>query len=187
MTTKISNRDRFKSIARGQRPGDIMIIDWFHRCLAETPAIWMEQGAPRDIIYGSTFSGAKIDAMSEYFGYDRLHALREIVSGMHRLALFEKTDAESFYPTPPIVPAFGIKMLNEDERSRVETTFGGQTVRVSKEFPWRMPTYLDHQLRTGYLGINTNGDWIQILLSGGPTTGMPLWNNAIARISPSAF
>jgi len=147
MKTNISNRDRFKAIARGQRPGDIMIIDWFHRCLAETPLTWVEQGAPREMIHGSTFSGAKTDAMSEYFGYDRLHALREIVSGMHRLDLFEKTEAESFYPTPPIVPAFEIRILDTDERSRVETTFGGQTVRVSKEFPWRMPTYLDHPVK----------------------------------------
>ena len=111
MKINISNRDRFKAIARGQRPGDIMIIDWFHRCLSETPLTWVEQGAPREMIHGSTFSGAKTDALSEYFGYDRLHALREIVSGMHRLDLFEKTEAESFYPTPPIVPAFEIRRI----------------------------------------------------------------------------
>lgn len=147
MNKSISNRERFKAIARGQRPGDVMIIDWFHRCLVETPSVWVEQGAPPEILDGSTFSGARIDAMSEYFGYDCLYALREIVSGMHRLDLFSKTDAESFYPTPPIVPVFEIKVLEEDERTRVETTFGGQIVRVSKKYPWRMPTYLDHPVK----------------------------------------
>jgi hypothetical protein len=26
----LSNRERFKAIAMGNRPGDVMIIDWFH-------------------------------------------------------------------------------------------------------------------------------------------------------------
>ena len=147
MTEKISNRERFKAIARGERPGDIMIIDWFHRCLVETPAAWVEEGAPQEMLGGSTFTQSSTDFVDSYFGYDRLHALREIVSGMHRTDLFGITDAESFYPTPPIVPVFEIRTLEEDERSRVETTFGGQTVRVSKEFPWRMPTYLDHPVK----------------------------------------
>jgi uroporphyrinogen decarboxylase len=124
-----------------------MIIDWFHRCLVETPQAWVEQGAPPEILHGSTFSGAKIDAMSDYFGYDHLHALREIVSGMHRLDLFGKTKAASYLTTPPIVPPFEVKVLEEDEHHRVETTFGGQTVRVNKQFPWRMPTYLDHPVK----------------------------------------
>jgi hypothetical protein len=41
------------------------------------------------------------------------------------------------------VPVYEIKILEEDERHRVETTYGGVTVEVSKEHPWRMPKYLD--------------------------------------------
>ncbi|MEE9610034.1 MAG: uroporphyrinogen decarboxylase family protein, partial [Desulfatiglandales bacterium] len=143
----MNKRERFKAIARGERPGDVMIVDWFHRCLVETPPLWVEQGAPPEILIGSTSKGSKPGAMNEYLGFDHLHALREIVSGIHRLDLIEKTDAESFYPTPPIVPPFERKIVEEDERHRVEITFGGEMVRVSREHPWRMPEYLDHPVK----------------------------------------
>lgn len=143
----LSKRERFKAIALGNRPGDVMIIDWFHRCLVETPPVWAEQGAPKEIVAGSTFTGSTVDAINEYFEYEHLHALREIVSGIHRLDLFGLTDAESFYPTPPIVPPFERRILEEDERHRVEVTFGGQRVRVSKNHPWRMPEFLEHPVK----------------------------------------
>jgi len=52
-----------------------------------------------------------------------------------------------YHITPPIVPVYEIKVLREDERHRVETTFGGSTVEVSKEHPWRMPKYLDRPVK----------------------------------------
>jgi uroporphyrinogen decarboxylase len=38
-------------------------------------------------------------------------------------------------------------VIREDERHRVETTYGGATVLVSKEFPWRMPKYLEYPVK----------------------------------------
>ena len=138
------NRDRFRAICRGERPGDISIIDWFNRALVETPEEWIKQGAPEEI--------KSADSFNRYFQFDHLHALQEIVSGMHRADL--KEDAgfgvyvpAHFYPTPPIVPVFERKVVKEDERHRVEKTYGGATVEVSKEFPWRMPKYLDRPVK----------------------------------------
>ena len=48
----LSKRERFKAIALGNRPGDVMIIDWFHRCLVETPPVWAEQRSPAGVARG---------------------------------------------------------------------------------------------------------------------------------------
>jgi uroporphyrinogen decarboxylase len=88
--------------------------------------------------------------MNEYFQFEHLHGLQEIISEHNRSDLKEIASAQSFgfyHITPPVVPVFEIKVLREDERHRVETTFGGQTVEVNKEYPWRMPKYLDHPVK----------------------------------------
>ncbi len=136
------NRERFLAICRGERPGDVAIIDWFHRYWPETPGAWIKQGALQEI--------KNANAFNRYFQFEHIHSLQEIVAGMNRADLKEDPSAQSlgyFHPTPPIVPVFEIKVLKEDEHHRVETTYGGQTVEVSKEFPWRMPKYLDHPVK----------------------------------------
>ena len=132
------NRERFLAICRGERPGDVPIMDWFHEPLVETPGEWIKQGAPEEI--------DSREAFNRYFQIEHVNALIDIVSGNYRTDLI--ADGVSlFYLPPPVVPAFEVKVLNEDERHRVEITYGGATVEVSKEFPWRMPRYLDHPVK----------------------------------------
>ena len=136
------NRDRFISLCRGERPGEFAVVDWFYRCWAETPDRWIEQGAPEDI---KTPRG-----MNEYFGYEHLHALDEIISEHNRADLKRLAaggDPGAGYPTPPVVPVFEVEVLREDESHRVLTTYAGQTIEVSVEFPLRMPRYLDHPVK----------------------------------------
>lgn len=136
------NRERFLAICRGERPGDVAIMDWFHRSWAETLDAWIEQGAPEEI--------RDQNALNQYFGFDHLHGLHEIVSEHNRADLKAIASAQAigaYIITPPIVPVFEIKVLKEDERHRVETTYGGATVEVSKEFPQRMPRYLDRPVK----------------------------------------
>ena len=136
------NRERFQAICRGERPGDFVVMDWFHRCWADTLEGWIKQGAPKEI--------RSQDGLNQYFQFEHLHGLQEIVSEHNRADLKELASTQSFgffHVTPPIMPVFEIKVLKEDERHRVETTYGGQTVEVSKEFPWRMPRYLDHPVK----------------------------------------
>ena len=95
------NRERFLAICRGQRPGDVAIMDWFHRTQAETPDAWIEQGAPRDI--------KNPHFLNQYFGFEHLHGLIEIVSEHNRSDLKHQASAqgfEGFHITPPIVPVF---------------------------------------------------------------------------------
>ncbi len=133
------NRERFLAICRGERPGDVSIVDWFNRYWMDTPEEWIRQGAPEQI--------KKSDGFNRYFQFEHIHNLQEIVSEHNRTDLPEAKTGESFYPTPPILPVFEKKVIREDERHRVETTYGGATVEVSKEFPWRMPKYLDHPVK----------------------------------------
>jgi len=44
------DRERFLAICRGERPGDVSIIDWLNAPLGcETPEAWIKQGAPEEI------------------------------------------------------------------------------------------------------------------------------------------
>ncbi|MBA7612355.1 hypothetical protein ES703_19591 [subsurface metagenome] len=136
------NRERFLAICRGQRPGDFGIMDWFHRSWSETIERWIKQGAPEEI--------RSQDGLNQYFQFEHLHGLHEIVSEHNRSDLKKVASAQAigaYIITPPIVPVFEIKVLREDERHRVETTYGGQTVEISKEFPERMPRYLDRPVK----------------------------------------
>jgi uroporphyrinogen decarboxylase len=42
---------------------------------------------------------------------------------------------------------FPIEIISEDERHRVETTYGGVTVEVNKQHPWRMPKFVDRPVK----------------------------------------
>jgi uroporphyrinogen decarboxylase len=137
------NRERFLAICRGERLGDFLVMDWFHRCWADTIEEWIKQGAPEEI--------RNPDAFNRYFQIEHLHGLQEIISEHNRADLKEIASSTQtmgfFHVTPPVMPVFEIKVLREDERHRVETTYGGQTVEVSREHPWRMPKYLDHPVK----------------------------------------
>ncbi len=142
MKEQLTNRERFRAICHGERPGDFMVMDWFHRCWADTLDEWIKQGAPAAI--------KEQDALNDYFQFEHLHGLQEIISEHNRSDLKEIATAQSlgaYHVTPPIMPVFEIKVLREDERHRVETTYGGSLVEVSKEHPWRMPKYLDRPVK----------------------------------------
>jgi uroporphyrinogen decarboxylase len=137
------NRERFLALCRGERPGDFAVMDWFHRCWADTIEAWIEQGAPEEI--------RSPEVLNQYFQFEHLHGLQEIISEHKRADLKEIASSTHtmgfFHITPPVMPVFEIKVLKEDARHRVETTFGGVTVEVSKEHPWRMPKFVDHPVK----------------------------------------
>ena len=133
------NRKRFLDICHGKRPGDVLITDWFNRYWLDVPDEWIKQGAPKEI--------KKAAAFNRYFQFEHIHNLQEIVSEHNRTDLPEVEAGEFFFVTPPILPVFEKKVISEDERHRVEMTHGGTIVEVSKEFPGRMPKYLDRPVK----------------------------------------
>ena len=136
------NRERFRAICLGERPGDVAIMDWFHRGWPETIEAWIKQGAPEEI--------RNQDSLNQYFQFEHLHGLCEIISEHNRVDLKDNPSAlaiGSYANVPPILPVFERRILREDDRHRVETTYGGSTIEVSKEFPQRMPRYLDRPVK----------------------------------------
>lgn len=133
------NRERFLAICRGERPGDVGIYDWFHRYWIDTPKEWVKQGAPKEIL--------KPEGFRAYFQIDHIHNLQEIVSEHNRIDIPEAEAGESFVVTPPIMPVFEKKVLREDERHRVETTYGGAIVEISKTHNTGMPKYLERPVK----------------------------------------
>ena len=129
------NRQRFLDVCHGKRPGDVLITDWFNRYWLDVPDEWIKQGAPKEI--------KKAAAFNRYFQFEHIHNLQEIVSEHNRTDLPEVEAGEFFFVTPAILPVFEKKVISEDERHRVEMTHGGTIVEVSKEFPGRMPKYLE--------------------------------------------
>jgi len=132
------NRKRFLDISRGRQQEFIPILDWFTEPWFETTEAWLRQGAPEEI--------RTTDGFSRYFQLEHINPLKEIVAGNYRADL-AGDGMTPFYATPPVVPVFRIRVIREDERHRVETTYGGQTVEVNKNYPWRMPRYLEYPVK----------------------------------------
>ena len=134
----ISNRERFKAIARSQRPGDLSLPTFFNNFWNEAIASWVESGAPQELL-NNAYRGS-------YFGFDHVRIMREIVSGLVQVR-YEVGRIETYVAIPPIVPMFEMKILGEDEHTATFINYGGQTVRVFKNHPLKMPMYLDHPVK----------------------------------------
>lgn len=131
----MTNRERFKAIARFQRPGDLWINDIFWQ---ETLLSWVDQGAPPQLTNG-LYRG-------QYFGFDHGRETKEIISGLVQVP-YVAGDIESYLAIPPIVPQFEPKVMEEDENTLVILNQGGQTVKVFKDHTQNMPMYLDHPVK----------------------------------------
>jgi len=132
----ISPRERFKAIARFQRPGDLFYsseLFW-----PETLVNWIRIGAPSQLT-DMTFLG-------QFFGYDHRRPLGEITSGLV-LASYMVGDVPAFQYLPPIVPRFEQRVLATDDTTITLINQGGQTVKVFKNDPQKMPMYLDHPVK----------------------------------------
>jgi hypothetical protein len=64
MADDMPNRKRFHDLCLGKRPGDVPIYDWFNKYWSEVPEVWVEQGAPKEIL--------NPDGYRDYFPLRRL-------------------------------------------------------------------------------------------------------------------
>ena len=129
----VSNRERFKAIARFQMRGELFLPTSLNDFWRETLIGWIENGAPPQLM-DNTYRG-------QYFGFDHMRGMHEIVSGLIP-AQYEVGEIEAYLVTPPIVPQFETKVLKEDEHTITIINHGGQTARVFRNAPQKMPMYL---------------------------------------------
>ena len=131
----ISNRERFRAIAKFQRPGDLYVSQRFW---LETLNKWVEQGAPEQILDGR-YCG-------QYFGLEHERRISEVVSGSVEVK-YQVGESESYYVIPPILPHFETRVLAEDERTVTIVNEAGQTIKIFKNDPQKMPMYLDQPVK----------------------------------------
>jgi len=129
----MSSRERFKAVARCQKPGELSLTNFFNDFWNETLFGWVKNGAPSQLA-NSSFRG-------QYFGFDHVRVLREIVSGLRQVP-YEIGGVEAYVATPPICPLFHMKALEEDEHTVIIINRAGQTVKLLRDHPQQMPEYL---------------------------------------------
>lgn len=108
----MSNRERFKAIARFQRPGDLFLLEmvWY-----ETASNWVQQGAPEEMLsglgdfYGNPFS-------REYFKLENKKIMSEVQSGWAGGGVPETGHGIAGLGGSPLVPAYESRITAEDER-----------------------------------------------------------------------
>jgi len=134
----ISNRERFKAIAKSQRPGELSLTTFFNDFWQETLIYWVDNGAPQQLL-DSAYCG-------HYFGFDHVRIMREIISGLTQV-LYGVGEVEAYLAIPPVLPQFKTKVLEEDEHTLTIINQGGQTVKVFKNDPQKMPMYLAQPIK----------------------------------------
>ena len=150
----ISNRERFKAIAKFQRPGDLFTADMVYE---GTLSNWVQQGAPEqmlpsgqniyDILYGNSYFKA-------YFKHGKKRYISEIRSGL------------GGGDGSPLVPGYRRRVISEDEHTVTYVGVGGQTLKSIKD-SFSMPMFLDWPVKDRAtwkehkkkLDPNTPGRW----------------------------
>jgi uroporphyrinogen decarboxylase len=135
----VSNRERFKAIAKSQRPGDLSLtMPLGNYFWIETLTSWVQKGAP-ELLLNSASCG-------QYFGFDHVRILSEIISGP-RFVEYGVGEVGADLYVPPIVPLFETKILGEDEHTLTIINQGGQTTKIFKSHPQKMPMFLDQPVK----------------------------------------
>jgi len=135
-----SLRQRFLDICRFKRSGDLCLLaPWLNDFWMETPEVWVSQGAPARLADPRT--------LRDYFQFEHIRVLREIQTGLYMDKRLEVLGQTYVYAIPPIIPTYEIRMLGEDEHTLSLINEGGQTVRIDKRDPQKMPMYLGHPVK----------------------------------------
>ncbi len=133
------NRERFKGIAKSQRPGELSLpTPFFNEFWRETLIGWVDKGGPQ-LLLNSARRG-------QYFSFEHVRMLAEIVSG-EGVGRYKVSEVEGNIFIPPVVPQFETKILEEDEHTVTIINQVGQTTKVFKNAPEKMPMYLDNPVK----------------------------------------
>lgn len=133
-------RERFLGICRFERPGELCLLSpYLNSFWTKTLEEWIKQGAPKQIL-DTRFRG-------HYFQFDHMRLLHEIRTGSSMDKEMDIGGAIYRYEIPPIAPCYEPRLIAEDEHTVSLLNEGGQTVKVSKVNPEKMPMYLDHPVK----------------------------------------
>jgi len=143
----ISARERFLGICRFERPGDLYLRDSFWPKTLEN---WVKQGAPKEIAtpkFGDQYRPKSF--LYDYFHFDpRPQWLTEVISGIGGVFVHQPPQLDTgivlvWEQYTPVVPSYEPRIISEDKRTITYTSGDGQTLKVFKDNPQKMPTFLD--------------------------------------------
>jgi hypothetical protein len=142
----ISNRERFKAIARFQRPGDLFTTEmtW-----PETLSNWVQQGAPEKILmsepgmmiqpYGNRF-------FREYFQHGNKVGTDEVKSGFRTAKTIDLGHGISTIGGSPLFPDFDAKIISQDDRTFTYLSGHGQVAKMLNK-GYSMPMFIDWPIK----------------------------------------
>jgi hypothetical protein len=134
---KITNRERFKAIARFQRPGDLFATDFIW---PETKSKWIQQGAPEQLlsgvsdVYGNPFS-------RKYFKLENKCVISGVKSGWAGGGMMDTGHGVDGLGGSPLVPEFKRRIIAEDDHTLISINGAGQTVKIIKD-KFAMPMFV---------------------------------------------
>lgn len=130
---KMTTRERFLKIAHFDLNDDIFLSSWHQWFWYDVLNRWVKEGASIEILSD--------EHRAEYFGFDRVEIL-PVVSGFRGLG---KAGGPPY--VAPYIPFFERKVIEEDERTRIIITEGGQKAREYKAQPERMPQWIEFPVK----------------------------------------
>jgi hypothetical protein len=152
--TNISNRERFKQIARFQRPGDLFTTEMVW---TETLTAWVQQGAPKQILaknenqfealFGNQF-------FRDYFKHGSKRIITRVKSGINGTDYQDIGHGFTTVDGSPLVPGFKGEVIKEDEKSITFINGHRQTLRAIKG-SFSMPMFIDWP-------VKDRASWVEI-------------------------
>ena len=143
-------RERFRSICRGERPGDFGILaDVFTVLSFENCLAWVAQGAPPFLAEDWPDAGTGIpEAVRRYFDFDESRLLYEVHSGINSGSARVGFRGASFRDVSFLVePPFGLDVVEEDDESLVFVSRIGSYEKVSKGSGWELTLPVQRPVR----------------------------------------
>jgi hypothetical protein len=138
----ISSRERFKGIARFQRPGDLYTTDMiWHGTLAD----WVQQGAPEQLIskdQGLFHDLYGHDFFRKYFHHGTKRIISKVKSGLGGSDDQELGHGYTTMDGSPLVPGYKGRIIAEDEHTITYINGVGQTAKAMKH-NFAMPSFID--------------------------------------------
>jgi len=126
----MTDRQRFKLIARCELKGELFVPSDFQWFWHETLVRWVNEGAPAEILSN--------EHRAKFFEFGRVETL-PVVSGISDLG---PSGGPPY--VAPVIPRYERRVLEEDLRTRVVINEGGVKYREHKDDPEKMPQWLEY-------------------------------------------
>src|SRR4030042_742672 len=142
MGERMLTKQRFLDICHFKRPGGFSLVTCFNLFWPEAPPVWAQQGAP-GFFAGPLFGFSNPD-IDNYFRLEPVRWLAEIDSGVASTIRYAQISGTTVIdPNFLVEPGFEHRVIEDDGRTLTFINASGQTVKVFKDKPGKMPMYLD--------------------------------------------